>query len=329
MYLRKAAMNVERTLGRSGIKVSAVGLGTARIGGLAYSRSGDHETRLIPEAVEESKGAIRRALDLGITFFDTADVYGAGRSERILGEALAGCRNQVALATKFGEGFDEETGEEIDVEVTPEYIVGACEASLRRLGTDVIDLYLLHLRDLPIDRTPAIRDALEDLVSAGKIRGYGWSTDDIERAALFAEGPHCIAIEHRLNVMMDAPEMLALCDAHDLASIGKIPLVTGVLTGRWGPDTVLPADDRRSEWFGDEGFQDFLRRAETLRPVLTEDGRSYVQGALGWILARSPRAIPIPGFRTVEHVEDTAGTMAQGPLRPEQMAAIDKLLDRS
>ncbi len=322
-------MNVERTLGRSRIKVSAIGLGTARIGGLGYSRSGDHETRLIPEAVEESKRAIRRALDLGITFFDTADVYGAGRSERILGEALGDRRSEVMLATKFGEGFDEATGAEIDVDVTPEYVARACDASLRRLGTDVIDLYLLHLRDFPIDRAPAIRDALEDLVSAGKIRGYGWSTDDVERAALFAEGPHCIAIEHRLNVMMDATEMLALCNAHDLASINKIPLVTGVLTGRWGPDTVLPADDRRSDWFNDEGFQDFLRRAETLRPILTEGGRSYVQGALGWILARSPRAIPIPGFRTVEQVEGIAGALAHGPLSPDQMTAINELLDRS
>ena len=320
---------MRRILGRSGIEVSALGLGTARIGGLGYSRSGDHETRLIPEAVEESKRAIRRALDLGITFFDTADVYGAGRSERILGEALAGRRSEAVVSTKFGEGFDEATGAEIDVDVTPEYVVRACDASLRRLGIDVIDLYLLHLRDFPIDRATAIRDALEDLVSAGKIRGYGWSTDDVERAGLFAEGPHCIAIEHRLNVMMDATEMLAFCDARDLASINRVPLLTGALTGRWGPDTVLPADDRRSDWFSDEGFQDFLRRAETVRPVLTEDGRSYAQGALGWILARSPRAIPIPGFRTVEQVEGIAGAMTHGPLSPEQMAATDELLERS
>ena len=88
-------------------------------------------------------------------------------------------------------------------------------------------------------------------------------------------------------------------------------------------------DDRRSDWFSDEGFHDFLQRAETLRPVLTEDGRSCVQGALGWILARSPRAIPIPGFRTVEQVEGIAGTLAHGPLRREQMAVIDRLLERS
>jgi len=322
-------IDVTRRLGRSGMTVSDLGLGTARIGGLGYSRSGDRETRLSPEAVGESKRAVRRALDLGVTFFDTADIYGAGRSERILGEAIAGHRDEVILATKFGERFDEESGEETDTEVTPEYVVRACEGSLRRLGTDVIDLYLFHLRDFPIDRVSAIRDVLEDLVSSGKIRGYGWSTDDVERAALFAEGPHCIAIEHRLNVLMDTSEMLALCDAHDLASINRVPLLCGALTGRWSPETVLPASDRRSDWLADPGFQDALRRAETLRPVLTADGRSFVQGALAWILARSPRAIPIPGFRTVEQVEELAGAMTHGPLRPDQMAAIDELLDRS
>ncbi|MBU0596270.1 aldo/keto reductase [Candidatus Bipolaricaulota bacterium] len=319
-------MNVKRSLGRSGIAVSALGLGTARIGGLGYSRAGDRETRLVPEAVDESKRAVRRALDLGVTFFDTADVYGAGRSERILGEAIAGHRREVTLATKFGERFDEETGEEVDAEVTPEYVVRACDESLRRLGTDVIDVYLLHLRDFPLDRAAAIRDTLEDLVTAGKIRGYGWSTDDVERAALFAEGRHCIAIEHRLNVLMNTSEMLALCDAHDLASINRVPLLCGAITGRWSPDVTLPASDRRSDWLAEPGFRDMIRRAESLRPILTDGGRSFVQGALGWIWARSPRAIPIPGFRTVEQVEELAGAMAYGPLCADAMSAIEERL---
>jgi len=153
-----------RMLGRSGIEVSAVGLGTARIGVLGYSRSGDHETRVVPEAIIETARAIDRALDLGITFFDTADIYGAGRSERILGKALEGRRNQVVLSTKFGECFDEDTGETPPCEITPECVRTACEARLRRPRTDVIDLYPLHLRDFPLDRAVGIRDALEDLV---------------------------------------------------------------------------------------------------------------------------------------------------------------------
>ena len=316
-------------LWRSGITVSALALGTAQIGGLGYSRFGDHETRLIPEAVEESKRAIRCAIDLGITFFDTADVYGAGRSERILGKALGRRRRDVTLATKFGEGFDEQTGDELEIDITPEYVLRACDASLRRLGIDVIDLYLFHLRDFPMERAVGIRDALEDLVAAEKIRGYGWSTDDAERAALFAEGPHCTAIEHRLNVFDVLTELMAVCEAHDLASIIRAPLICGVLTGRWTPDTVLPEDDRRSDWFAEQGFQDILRRAETLRPVFTEAGRSYyVQGAFGWILARSPWAVPIPGFRTVEQVEGLVKTMTHGPVSPEQMAAIAALRTR-
>ncbi len=230
-----------RTLGRSGIEVSALGLGTARVGGLGFSRKGDRETTLVSEAVQESKRSIRVAIDRGVTFFDTADVYGAGRAESLLGEAIRGVRQQVVIATKFGELFEEETGKEPEGAVTPEYVEQACENSLRRLSTDVIDLYIFHLRDFPLTQAEEIRDALEDLTSQGKIRFYGWSTDDVERAKLFAKGRHCTAVEHRLNVFMDAPEMLALCDQEDLASINRVPLMCGALTGRWLPGVLCPS----------------------------------------------------------------------------------------
>ena len=313
---------MQRTLGRSGIAVSALGLGTARVGGLGYSRKGDHETTLIPHSVQESKRAIHVAIDRGINFFDTADVYGAGRSERLLGEALHSIRQKVVIATKFGELFDEDTGEEPEGEVTPEYVEQACDNSLRRLGTDVIDLYIFHLRDFPLDRAEGIRDALEDLVARGKIRFYGWSTDDVERAKLFAEGIHCTAIEHRLSLFMDAPEMLALCDEQDLASVNRAPLMSGVLTGRWHRGDSLSDPDRRSDWFRDEGFLQVLDRAESLRPILTKEGRSYVQGALAWILARSPHALPIPGFRTVAQVEELAQSMQWGAMSQEDFEDV-------
>ncbi len=319
---------MERRLGRSGLRVSALGLGTARIGGLGYSRAGDRETHLAPEAVAASKVAIRRALDLGISFFDTADIYGAGRGERILGEALGNRRRAVTIATKFGERFDEETGAETDDAITPEFVARACDGSLRRLGTETIDLYLFHVRDFPLQRAAEIRDTLEELAATGKIRFYGWSTDDTERASVFAEGRHCTAIEHRLNVFDDAPAMLALCETHDLASVNRVPLLTGVLTGRWRPNTPLPATDRRSDWFADERFQELLACAESLRPVLTDDGRTYVQGALGWIWARSGLTIPIPGFRTVEQVEGLADAMNFGPLSEDRMVAVDHILGR-
>jgi len=317
---------VLRRLGRSGIVVSALGLGTARVGGLGFSRQGDRETALLREAVRESKRAIRAAVDRGVTFFDTADIYGAGRAERLLGETLRDVRHKVVICTKFGELFDEKTGEEPAGDVTPEYVRQACDASLRRLGTDVIDLYLFHLHDFPLAQAVGIRDALERLVERGKIRFYGWSTDDVARARLFAKGPHCAAIELRLNVFDDAPEMLALCEEEDLASVIRVPLLMGILTGRWHRGDSLPDSDRRSDGFRDEQFLRLLDRAEALRPILTKSGRSYVQGAIAWIWARSPRAVPVPGFRTAAQVEDLTGAMAHGPMSPADFDAVEARL---
>jgi aryl-alcohol dehydrogenase-like predicted oxidoreductase len=313
---------MQRILGRSGIVVSALGLGTARVGGLGFSRRGDRETTLVPDAVRESQDALRAAMDRGITFIDTADVYGAGRAERLLGEAIRGMRHKLAIATKFGELFDEDTGSAPERAVTPEYVRQACDASLRRLSIDVIDVYLFHLRDFPLDQAVGIRDALEDLVSRGKIRFYGWSTDDVGRARVFAEGPHCTAIEHRLNIFQGAPEMLALCEEQGLGSITRTPLLIGLLTGRWHPGDSLPDGDRRSDGFRDAEFLRMLARAESLRPILTRGGRSYVQGALAWIWKRSPRAVPIPGFRTVAQATELADSMRYGPLSQEDFDAV-------
>jgi aryl-alcohol dehydrogenase-like predicted oxidoreductase len=313
---------VERVLGRSGIVVSALGLGTARVGGLGYSRAGDRETRLDPAAVDESKRAIRAAIDRGVTLIDTADIYGAGRAERLVGEAIRDVRNKVAIATKFGELFDEETGVKPEQAVTPEYVRQACDASLRRLRIGTIDVYFFHLRDFPLDQAVGIRDALEDLVARGKIRAYGWSTDDVERARLFAQGPHCTAIEHRLNIFDDASDMIRLCGELKLGEIIRAPLLTGVLTGRWHRGDLLPDSDRRSDGFADERFLRMLDRAESLRPMLTQDGRTYVQGALAWIWTRSVLAVPVPGFRTVAQAEELALAMRHGPLSPEAFGRV-------
>ncbi len=317
---------MQRVLGRSGIVVSALGLGTARVGGLGYSRRGDRETAMPPADFEESKRAIRAAIDRGVDLIDTADIYGAGRAERLIGEAIRGVRNKVVIATKFGELFDEATGAKPEGAVTPEYVQQACDASLRRLGIDVIDVYIFHLRDFALDQAVGIRDALEDLVARGKIRAYGWSTDDVERARLFAQSPHCAVIEHRLNVFDDAPDMIRLCDELDLGEIIRVPLLTGVLTGRWHRGDSLPEADRRSDGFGDEAFLRMLDRAESLRPFLTSGGRSYAQGALAWIWARSARAVPVPGFRTVAQAAELADAMRHGPLSQEDFAQIGEAM---
>ena len=318
----------KRTLGRSGIQVSALGLGTARIGGLGWQRD-DLTVQYRQDQVDAAIRSIHRALDLGIDFFDTADVYGGGYSEQILGQALAGRRQQVVIATKFGDSFDEQTRQPTGEKASPAYIRHACQASLRRLDTDYIDLYLLHLRDYDLERAGEVRDTLEDLVGEGKIRYYGWSTDDLERARFFAQGSHCTAVEHRLNIMMDAPDMLALCEKYDLASINRIPLAMGLLSGRWTVDTQLPKDDWRSEFFAVPKFLQDVETVRSMGQLLTRDGRSYVQAALGWIWARSPRTVPVPGFRTVEQVEGIAKPLRLGPISEEQMREIQRLkLDR-
>jgi aryl-alcohol dehydrogenase-like predicted oxidoreductase len=238
---------------------------------------------------------------------------------------LAGRRQQVVIATKFGDFFDEQTGQLTGEEPSPATIRRACQASLRRLDTDHIDLYLFHTRDYDLERAGEVRHTLEDLVDEGKIRYYGWSTDDPERARFFAQGSHCTAVEHRLNIMMDAPDMLALCDEHDLASINRIPLAMGVLSGRWTARTQLPEDDWRSEFFEVPEFLEDLETIQAMGQVLTRDGRSSVQAALGWIWARSPRTVPVPGFRTVEQVEEDAEALRLGPISAEQMQEIRRL----
>jgi len=138
---------------------------------------------------DESIRAIHRALDLGINFFDTAANYGAGHSERILGRAIAGRRDEVVIATKFGHQVDE----------VASHVREDCEASLRRLGVDTIDLYLFHVADYDPVRAAEVRDILEELVVEGKIRFYGWSTNNPERVRAFVQGEHCVAIQHTLN----------------------------------------------------------------------------------------------------------------------------------
>jgi aryl-alcohol dehydrogenase-like predicted oxidoreductase len=326
-------METNRTLGRSGIDVSALGFGCWAIGG-EWSTPDGQPLGWGKVDDEESVRAIRRALDLGVTFFDTADTYGAGHSERVLGRALGKRRADVTVATKWGNLFDEGTRTALGQDVSVAHVREALTASLARLGTDYVDLYQLHISDAHPDRGAQLRDACEELVAEGLIRAYAWSTDDPARAAVFAEGAHCAAVQHALNVFQDAPEMLALCAESELASVNRSPLAMGLLAGR--RQDRLEAGDIRSrppEWLpgfgeGTGADPDWLARVDAVRSVLTSDGRTLAQGALGWIWARSPRTVPIPGFRSVAQAEQNAGAIAKGPLTASQLAEIDRLLGR-
>ncbi|MGD2159083.1 MAG: aldo/keto reductase [Anaerolineales bacterium] len=320
-----------RKLGRSGIEVSALGMGCWAIGGQWwYVGEGELDACGWGEVDdEESIRALKVALDMGVNFFDTADVYGCGHSERILGQAFAEKRDQVVIATKFGKQFDERKKHYFGHETSPALIRSACEASLRRLNTDYIDLYQFHWGDYEAEKAPQVREVLEELVAEGKIRSYGWSTDEAERVRVFAEGEHCTAIQNYLSVFYEYPEVLAACDELDLACINKQPLAMGILTGKFNPNTTFPEDDIRNEWnLKEERFAERLKQVEAIREILTREGRTLAQGALAWVWARSSRAIPIPGFKTVEQVKENAGAMEFGPLSETEMSQIDDILGR-
>jgi aryl-alcohol dehydrogenase-like predicted oxidoreductase len=319
-----------RTLGKSGIEVSALGFGCWAIGGpWQWSNGSSMGWGQVDD--DESIRAIHIALDMGVNFFDTAANYGAGHSEGVLGKALNEHRDKVVIATKFGHLVDEDSRM---VDDDNSLILGNvrrdCENSLRRLNTDYIDVYQLHAGDYDIQDAPALRDELERLVQEGKIRAYGWSTDDVERARVFAEGENCAAIQHRLHVLHPTPDMLALCDTWNVGSINKSPLGSGLLLGKYDAESSLPSDDWRSRVdFGEEDIQAFLAEADAVREVLTTDGRTPAQGALAWIWAYHERTIPIPGFRDEQQARDNAAALEKGPLTDAQMQQIDSILGRS
>jgi aryl-alcohol dehydrogenase-like predicted oxidoreductase len=326
---------MKRILGRSGIEVSALGMGCWAIGGPFWEGETPHGWGQVDD--EESIRAIHAALDLGVNFFDTANVYGAGHSERVLGRALTGHRSQAVIATKFNALFDETTRQVTGSDPSPQGIRTACEDSLRRLNSDYIDLYQFHDNGYPAEKAVPVRETLEQLVQAGKIRSYGWSTDFVDRAQVFVQGPNCTAIQFQLNVLDDNPDMIDFCEHHDLAAINRGPLAMGLLTGKVTPTTQVAADDVRGQkspqwmkYFTDgKPSPEWMSMRTAILDILTSAGRTVAQGALAWNWARSSQTIPIPGFRTVKQVEENAGAMAFGPLTPEQMIQIDSVLERS
>lgn len=320
-----------RTLGRSGIEVSPLGMGCWAIGGPWQWLDGPGGWGDVDD--DESIRAVHAAMANGVTFFDTAANYGTGHSEDVLGRALAGHRDDVVVATKFGFDVDE-AAKHVTFHADPRTVItnlrAECERSLRHLGTDRIDLYQLHVWDYPLDLALELRVELEDLVQEGKIRAYGWSTDDPALARGFADGGHCATIQHDLNVVRDAPQILALCAEAGLASINRSPLARGALTGKYAAGTVFATDDvRRDDWSMDTFFAPTLSKLEAVRDILTSGGRSLAQGSLAWIWARSPMTVPIPGIRTVAQAEENAGAMAFGPLTAGQVAEIDALVGRA
>jgi aryl-alcohol dehydrogenase-like predicted oxidoreductase len=325
-------MTRTRTLGRSGIEVSAVGVGCWAIGGPLHAGSEQFGWGQVDD--EESIATLRRAHELGATFFDTASNYGAGHSERVLGRALGSHRDEVVIATKWGYTFDETTREAGGEDDTEAYLRSCLDDSLRRLGTDYVDLYQFHLGGAPVPVALDLIGALEELVAAGKIRSYGWSTDDAERAEPFAKaGAGCTAIQHDHSVLRDAAGVIAVCETQNQASIARGPLAMGLLSGKYHDGRTVGEQDVRGmgyEWmtyFTDGTARpEFLTKIDGVRDILTSGGRTLAQGALAWLLARSPSTIPIPGCRTVAQVEENLGAIGHGPLSEDEFAQVESIL---
>jgi aryl-alcohol dehydrogenase-like predicted oxidoreductase len=316
-----------RKLGKTDIVVSDFCLGCWAIGGPFWDRGGWMGYSDVDDA--ESVRCLKRALDLGVTFFDTADVYGCGHSERLLGQVI-GNRRDVAVSDKFGFTFDENQRAVTGQDANPAAIRRSLEASLLRLRRDVIDLYALQLWDYPLEKAGDVLRTLDALVDEGKVRGYCWLTDDLPRVAFFAEnGRHCAGCPQLLNVLEHNPTLLDLCERWDLPALARRPLGMGVLTGKFHADTQFPANDMRHRfgWNFRTGKQAaWLGQLAAVRDVLTSGGRTLGQGALGWVWARSPLAMPCPGFKSMAQLEENVGAVRFGPLSADQLRAVESIL---
>jgi aryl-alcohol dehydrogenase-like predicted oxidoreductase len=311
------------------VQVPALGVGTWAMGG-EFDFDG-RPTGWGPVDDAESIAALRAAYEGGVRLIDTADVYGCGHSERVVGQAIAPFRDDVVLATKVGLVFDEDTRTGAGVDLSPAYIRRACEASLRRLGVDHIDLYQIHPGEADAALAQAAVATFDDLVAEGKIRAYGTSATGSVFIEAIAAGAHGVAVQQELNVFGADEEALAACERHDLAVLARSPLAMGLLSGRYTSPEQLPAGDvrRNTPWwtyFDAEHMPAWLARIAAVRELLTSDGRTLVQGALAYVWARSPRAVALPGVRTVAQAKEQAGALHFGPLDPATLADIDARL---
>ncbi|MDR0284791.1 MAG: aldo/keto reductase [Propionibacteriaceae bacterium] len=320
-----------RTLGRSGLEVTAVSIGAWALGGTTGGLPNGYAG--IDDA--EAQRALYWAAEAGATFIDTADIYGLGHSERSLAPVLRDYPD-IRVATKVGNSFDEAAQVALGANLTPAYIHGAVRASLSRLGRDVIDVYQLHTFPLTAPQVDDLIAVFEDLVSAGLIRWYGVSNDDPDQIRRFATGDHCTSAQIQLNVFDDNAPALAACAETGLGALCRSPLAMGLLGGRYSAANPISADDIRGrqpewlKWFTDGvPSPDYWQRLESVRALLTADGRTLAQGALGWILARSDFAVPLPGFKTQAQLAENLGTLAAGPLAPPVFAKIEATLGRA
>jgi aryl-alcohol dehydrogenase-like predicted oxidoreductase len=310
-----------RELGRGGLQVSAIGLGCM---GISQSYG-------TPLSTMEGVALIRGAVERGVTFFDTAEVYGPFTNEEVVGEALRPLRERVVIATKFGFDIDPGTGENRGVDSRPEHIRQAVEGSLRRLGIETIDLLYQHRVDpkVPIED---VAGAVRGLIAEGKVRRFGMSEPGVQTLRRAHAVQPVTAVQNEYSLWWRAPETNGILDACDELGIGFVPyspLGRGFLTGAIGSDTKLGQGDFRksSPRFSPEAIEKNLAFVDLLKRAADEKGATAAQIALAWLLAQRPYIVPIPGTTKLHRVEENIGA-ADVDLTAHDLRQIDEAASR-
>ncbi|MBX6421953.1 MAG: aldo/keto reductase [Nevskia sp.] len=305
----------QRKLGRNGPQVSALGLGCM---GLSFAYG---------LAVDKQQGIalIRAAVERGVTFFDTAEVYGPYANEELVGEALAPFRGQVVIATKFGFDLDPETGAQRGLNSRPEHVKQVAEASLKRLKVEAIDLFYQHRVD---DQVPIedVAGAVQDLIRAGKVKYFGLSEAGVQtiRRAHAVQPVTALQSEYSLWWREPEREVLAVCEELGIGFVPYSPLGRGFLTGAIDENTQLGKNDFRNSLprFSPEARKANKTLVELLRGIAQRKGATPAQIALAWLLAQKPWIVPIPGTTKLQRLEENLGA-ASVKLSAEDLREIE------
>jgi len=309
-----------RRLGRTELMVSEVGFGAWAIGGHGWGPTDDNE----------SLAALKRAFEIGVTFVDTADVYGGGHSEEIIGQAIKGSRDKVIVATKFGNDFyGKLQGKyEIRPDFSADYTASAVEKSLARLGTDYVDLIQLHATRAPGAEQTEAFDVLEKMKEQGKVRFIGVSVKSVKDALDCINGGRADTVQVVYNMIQQemADDVFPLAQEKDVGIIAREPLRSGLLAAKWNADWEFHPHDFRKYRFKGERFGKALELVERLKFLLGTGSKTMAQAALRFVLSQPAVSIVIPGSRRPSQIEDNASASDAGPLSEDDLKRISEIV---